>query len=216
MHNVCANCGLYRVDKTIELKNGEAYALCPECGHRHQFLRLPLLLVSGASATGKTTVCQHLISRRTDVVLLDSDILWQPEFNQPENNYRRFFETWLRMCKNIGQSGRPVMLFGAGLGVPDNIEPCLERRYFSTVHYLAFVCSETELTRRLQARPSWRDSGTAEFVTQQIQYNNWLRERGRTHPGEMTLLDTSETTEAEAVQQVGKWVEEKLKMESRL
>lgn len=211
MHNVCANCSLYRVDKTIEITNGEAYAICPECGHPHRFLRLPLLLISGASTAGKSTVCQQLMSKRTDVVLLDSDILWQPEFNQPETNYLRFFETWLRMCKNISQSGRPVVLFGAGLGVPDNIEPCLERRYFSAAHYLAFVCSDEELTRRLQARPAWRGSGTPEFVAQQIQYNNWLRERGRKHPNEMTLVDTSEISEAEAVRQVEQWIEEKSK-----
>jgi len=33
----------------------------------------------------------------------------------------------LRLCKNISQAGNPVVLFGAGTGVPYNIEPCAER-----------------------------------------------------------------------------------------
>jgi len=101
-------------------------AICPECGFRHSFVQLPLLIVSGASGAGKSTVCHTLIGRLNHVLLLDSDILWRPEFNTPANKYREFFEQWLRMCKNVSQSGRPVVLFGGGAGVPDNIEPCIE------------------------------------------------------------------------------------------
>ena len=54
------------------------------------------------------------------------------------------------MCKNIAQWGRPVVLFGAGFGVPHNIEPCVERRYFSSVEYLALVCSDASLAVRLE------------------------------------------------------------------
>lgn len=92
---------------------------------------MPLHLVSGASGTGKTAVYHFLTGKVNEAVLLESDILWRSEFNKPETNYRDYFETWLRMCKNISQSGRPVVLFGAGVGVPDNMEPCIERRYFS-------------------------------------------------------------------------------------
>ena len=149
MINVCAHCGLYRADKTVtgptsvttESKHcnqadldGDtrtAVATCPECGHPHSFLRLPLLLVGGASATGKSAILQQLAGRFTAAVLLEADLLWLQEFEKPSDGHRRFFETWLRLTKNIGQSGRPVALFGAGLAVPENIEQCVERRYFS-------------------------------------------------------------------------------------
>ena len=140
MMNICHQCGMYRVDKEIDA--AASIAICPECGYRHPFIHAPLFLVSGASGTGKSTVCQHLLGSDHQVVLLDTDILWLPEFNTPANQYRRFFETWLRMCKNIAQSGRPVVLFGAGVGNPDNIEPCLERRYFAFINYLALVCDD--------------------------------------------------------------------------
>ena len=116
MINVYFNCGQLRADKTIDLEG--PYAICPECGHKHPFLRLPLMVVSGASGAGKTTICHQLLVKVNDAVLLDSDILWRAEFNQPENNYRDFFETWLRVAKGISQSGRPTVLFGTGLGIP--------------------------------------------------------------------------------------------------
>ena len=126
MLNVCAQCGIYRADKKIDPDS--PYAVCPECGFAHPFRYLPLLIVSGASGAGKSTVCRMLLDRLSEAVLLDVDILWRPEFNRPENHYRDFFETWLRLAKNIGQSGRPVVLFGVGLGVPDNMPPCVEYR----------------------------------------------------------------------------------------
>src|SRR5260370_39989429 len=103
MFNVCFNCGEYRADKIIDPAG--PYAICPLCGYKHVFACEPLLIVSGASGSGKTTICQALLGKLNGIVLLDSDILWRPEFNTPESHYRDYFEVWLRMCKNIAQSG---------------------------------------------------------------------------------------------------------------
>ena len=173
MMNVCFQCGMYRADKRIDPTG--PFAICPECGYKHPFRQLPLLIVSGASGSGKSTVCQQLLGHVTQAVLLDSDILWRPEFNTPETNYREFFETWLRLCKNISQSGRPVVLFGAGMGVPDNIEHCTERRYFSEVHYLAMVCSDETLAERLQQRPAWRGTREPAYIAEHIRFNRWFK-----------------------------------------
>jgi ribosomal protein L32 len=152
MINVCYQCGQYRADKIIDPTG--PYAVCPECGHRHRFHYLPLLIVTGASGAGKTAVCQQLTGQFQDAALLDSDILWRSEFNHPENDYREYFDTWLRVCKNISQSGQSVVLFGAGVGVPDNLKDCVECRYFSAIKYLALVCSGDILAERLQKRPA--------------------------------------------------------------
>jgi len=202
--NICANCGQYRVDKIIEPEG--PYAVCPDCGHKQAFLQLPLLVVSGASGAGKSTVCQQLLGVLDTVVLLDSDILWQPEFNRPEDNYRAFFETWLRMAKNISQSGRPVVLFGAGMGVPENLEACVERRYFSQVQYLALVCSDASLTARLQSRPAWRHSAAPAFLDEQLRFNKWFKARGPDVKPTIDLLDTTEVSEQETTRQVRAWI----------
>ena len=211
MLNVCHQCGLYCADKIVDPSG--PYAICPECGHKHPFRQLPLLMVSGASGSGKSTVCNNLLGKLDDVVLLDSDILWRPEFNQPETNYRDFFETWLRMAKNISQAGRPVVLFGAGMGVPGNIEPCIGRRYFSQVHYLALVCDDNELAQRLQARPAWRGSADPAFIDSHIRFNHWFKETPQ-NDFSISLVDTTAIPLEKTIKQVKDWIRERAPMNS--
>ncbi len=203
MINVCIQCGLYRADKIIEPKG--PYAICPECGHKHLFLQIPLFVVSGASGTGKTTILHYLLGKVDEFVLLDSDILWRAEFDHPEDHYREYFETWLRMCKNIGQSGRPVMIFGSGIGVPENIEPCIERRYFSQIHYLALVCNETELEKRLSSRPEWRGCKSKELIQTQKVFNRWFMENGNKGNPKIELLDTTKESIEETASAILAW-----------
>lgn len=205
MFSVCHNCGLYRRDKIIDPAG--PYAICPECGYKHPFRMLPLLMVSGASGAGKSSVCQALLGTMESVVQLDGDILWRAEFDTPEDNYRDYFETWLRLAKNISQSGRPVVSFGAGMGVPGNIEPCIERRYFSTVHYLALVCDDEALVQRLKARPAWRRSGEEAFIARQIQFNRWFKEKRNPFA---SLIDTTNLTLETTAQRIRSWILEKL------
>ena len=169
---------------------------------------LPLLIVSGASGAGKSSVCNALLGKLDEVVLLDSDILWRLEFNKPEDKYRDYFEMWLRMAKNISQSGRPVALFGAGAGVPENIEPCIERRYFSGIHYLALVCDDDVLAQRLKARPAWRGSGEQAFIENHIRFNRWFKTQENSNPP-ISLLDTTSVPLDSTVEQVKSWIREK-------
>lgn len=207
MLNVCFQCGLYRADKTIDPAG--PFAICPECGHSHPFMRLPLLVVSGASGTGKSTICNRLTGYIQKAVLLDSDILWRAEFNQPENNHREYFETWLRVCKNISQSGRPVVLFGAGIGVPENLENCVERRYFSAIHYLALTCDDEILSERLRQRPEWRGTRDQVYIDEHIRFNQWFLNTNQTntHPP-ITLLDTSQTSLDQTTKTVEIWIQD--------
>jgi hypothetical protein len=207
MFNVCHHCGLYRADKIIDTSG--PYAICPECGHRHPFRQRPLFLVSGASCAGKSTVCHALIGKVKEAVLLDSDILWGPEFDKPEEGYRRFFEIWLRMAKNISQAGKPVVLFGAGTGVPENIEPCIESRYFSDIHYLALVCDDQVLAQRLQARPAWRGAGNQAFIEANIQFNRWFKTQ-QTGLVSIRLIDTTALSPEGTAEQVEAWIREKV------
>jgi hypothetical protein len=204
MLHVCYGCGEYRADKIIDPSG--PFGICPSCGYKHSFRLNPLLVVSGASGAGKSSVLPVLVGKVPGAVLLDSDMIWMEAFDQPEDGYRLYFETILRIAMNVGQSGLPVVLFGAGLGVPSNLEGCMERRYFSAIHYLALVCSDEELTKRLQARPEWRKSGEEENIAAQLNFNQWFKtEAGKGKPP-VDLLDTTDIPAEVTAGQVKGWI----------
>jgi predicted kinase len=206
MFNVCPGCGMYSVEKDIDPI--ESVAICPSCGHRHPFLRMPLFVLTGASGSGKTTVCLGLSAALPECVVLESDILWRPEFARPENDWREYRELWLRVAKNVGQGGRPVVLGGTAL--PDQFETCPERRYFATIHYLALVCDDDVLASRLEARPPWRKSGSPDFVERMVGFNRWLVDNANLTNPPLTLLDTTDWTTDDTVGQVAAWIRSRL------
>jgi len=200
MFNVCPNCGEYRVDKII-MPEGP-YAVCPVCEYQHKFVRVPLFVLTGASGVGKTTACLALAARMTDFVVMESDILWRDEFNKPETDYRNYRETWLRVCKNISQAGKPVILCGAG--IPAQFEQCVERRYFSEIHYLALVCDDEVLASRLRSRLAWRGVST-EYIDRHVEFNRWLKANAQNTLPPLSLVDTSNITVSETVERVEQW-----------
>ncbi|HEX5417243.1 MAG TPA: AAA family ATPase [Chloroflexota bacterium] len=205
MFNVCPGCGQYSVEKQID-PDGPA-AICPFCGHRHPFRRLPLFVVTGASGAGKTTVALALPEQLPECVTLETDILWRPEFNKPDDDYHEFRETWLRLAKNVSQNGRPVVL--CGTAAPGQFERCAEARYFSAIHCLALVCDDDVLVRRLRARPAWRQAGDEAFVERMLSFNAWLKARadaGEVPAFQMSLLDTTCVDPSETVERVVGWV----------
>jgi predicted ABC-type ATPase len=206
MFNVCPRCGEYCVEKTIDASG--PFALCPYCGHAHPFLQQPLFLITGPGGAGKSTVCLELVPLVQECVILESDILWGSVPATPENNYRDYRNLWLRLAKNIGQSGRPVVL--CGTAIPEQFETCPERRYFSTLYYLALVCDDQLLEERLKQRPAWRRSGTAEFIKDMLRFNRWLKDHASTTHPPMTLLDTSHQSVSETVTEVAQWIRQYL------
>jgi len=206
MFNVCPGCGEYSDDK--EVIPLPTVAICPHCNYGSQFVMLPLFIVTGASGSGKTTVALKLARQMKDVVVLDQDILWNETFNAPDDNYKAFRNTWLRMAKNINQAGRPVVLFGSA--IPEQFESLNERRYIEKTHYLSLYCSPEELTNRLKARPHWRKSDAEENLNSMLEFNNWLKQNAEKTEPKMSLLDTTETEISGTVEAIQKWVEERL------
>lgn len=209
MFNVCYTCGEYHADKRVvplAQETGWADAICPTCGHRHRFRYLPLLIISGASGTGKSTICQRLAGEVSEAVLLELDILWRPEFNRPDDAYDGFFDTWLRMVKNIAQSGRPVVVFGAGIGVPSNLERQVERRYIADIHTLALTCDDEVLATRLRARPGWRGSSSDTFIQTQHEFNRWFANVGPTLSPPIELYNTAKQSMDTTSADVAAWI----------
>ena len=202
MFNVCANCGSYHPDK--EIVQNPTRAICPDCGHGHTFVLQPLFIICGPSGGGKTAVCRQLQGQNLPFIPLEADILHRAEFYTPESGKHDFHEMWLRVCKNIGQAGKPIALFNSG-GLPQNVEPCVERRYFSTIHYLALVADDATIAARLEARPAWRGC-TPDFIADHVAYNQWLRHEGPHYSPVINFIDTTLTTIGETSTEVSKWI----------
>jgi hypothetical protein len=167
-------------------------------------VQLPLFVITGASGGGKSAVALELVPiLRGKAVVIEADILWGPEFAAPEDDYRRWREVWLRLAANIGQAGLPVVL--AGTFLPHGFEPLPERRYFTAMHYLGLVAEEGDLVARLRARPAWRDSSKPDFIEAMIRLNRWLQENAATTVPPIRLLNTSELSRKQTVEQAAAW-----------
>lgn len=203
MLNYCRNCGQYHADKIIS-EDGNTM-ICPNCKEEQPLKRLPLFIISGASGVGKSTISIELYKKETEYIVLDSDLLWFDFFNTFEDNYRTYRETWLRLCKNISQSGKPVVL--CGCSTPEQFENCVERRYFSEIYYLACVCDSDLLEKRLRQGRNVNDEN---WIQDSISFNQWLKDNAdKTEPNIM-LLDTSNKSAEEAAKCVGEWIKERL------
>ncbi len=200
MINVCENCGAYAVKKEII----QDYALCPKCGFQQKFTRVPLFIISGASCVGKTSACTLLQQTTKDYVVMESDILWSNDFNTPEDNYRRYRELWLRMCKNISQCGKPVVL--CGCAVPEQFENCEERRYFSAIHYLAIVCDEETLLKSIKQGRGVEDD---KWIKSSVEFNAWLKENASSTKPAMALLDNTNKNKLETTESIRAWIQER-------
>lgn len=160
----------------------------------------PLFIVTGASCAGKSTLCEELFRREKDYIVLESDLLWQDCYNTPEDGYSAYRGLWMRICANVGQSGLPTVL--CGCATPEQFESREERKLFTRIHYLAVVCSDEEMERRLDKRgvtdEGWRESSR--------QFNRWLVE----NTAGITLLDTTNLTPEQAADMAHQWILEEM------
>ena len=205
MFNVCPACGEYRDVKIIAGPS----CVCPACGVVAPGVRRPLFILSGASGTGKTTACHTLLARGVDAVVLDSDVLWGKEFRAP-SQWTRYFNLWLRLAKSIGMSGRPVLLAGAGFGVPANLTQCTEYDNFRRVHILALVCDDTMLAQRLNRRPGWRGSADPGVIDEHFRFNRWYRRQPAQAAAAggplLKILDTTHLTTVAVAAAITHWM----------
>ncbi len=211
MFDICPCCGERDTQKKVDADG--PYVVCPICGHKQNFLRLPLFVVTGASASGKSAMWRELLrdNKLPEVVLMESDLLYRKEFfqGQGKNAVMEYRNFWLEVCAHVSQSGRPVALFGSASHF--EFEKCHARRYFSDVHYLALVSRSEVLADRLRSRPKWRDTSKEAFIREHVEWNQWFLDNAAKMTPPIILLDTSDRPIAECAADIARWIQERLK-----
>lgn len=202
MFNVCLNCGFYSDKKDVVTENNVSYVICPNCKFKHKFLRLPLIVITGASCSGKSTLCNTLADSLTDFICFSADILLTAVFEDNWDNFRNYC---LRVAKNINQGGKPTIIFGSA--IPSQYEECVERRYFHKSYYLALVCENDVLKERLKTRPSWRKSSSPETIKKMLEFNQWFKDNKNNTAPKLTLLDNSNLTIEESTERIKNWLD---------
>ncbi len=167
--------------------------------------KLPLFVVTGASGVGKSSACEVLFQNEKDYIVIENDLFWNKVYMTPENNYRPYRELSLRVCANISQAGLPVVLCCAAM--PEQLEVCRERGYFTKIHYLAVVCDDNVLEERMR---SGREITDTDWIQGSKDFNGWFKNRDKTVKPEITLLDNSELTPEEAAEIIDKWIRRKM------
>jgi AAA domain len=198
--NTCDRCDQWSED--LRVAEGAPALICPSCGHRRPFTRLPLLALTGPSAAGKSAVGTVLTGRLRQCLVLEQDLLWLPDQLDPADEHRQFRRLWLRLVAALHQNGRPVLL--CGTVVPSQLEACPERPLVGDIHYLALVCDDAELQARLRARPAWR-GWTDDKVARMRAFNQWVKDNAATTTPPMELLDTTGHTVADSAAAVRAW-----------
>lgn len=205
VHRICPLCGEPTTGAEI-IEGG--YLRCDLCrGEAALGLLPPLLFLTGASRTGKTTIYEALVGQVQTAILIDADLLWgvNPHHDDPSSNYREFRGLVLHLAERLARNGRPVLVEGSCM--PDQYESLGERWLFAKTAYLATVCSDDALMARLATRPRWRRS--AERLEAMLNWNRQLRERTMTTEPPIDLLDTTDRSVEECADEARVWIEQK-------
>ena len=178
---------------------------------RHALFFVPLFVVTGANGTGKSTVCPLLRRRLADCIVFEADVIPLPwtleEWSERKATYRT---ACLSVALEIAQNRRPVVLVGTT--VPEEVETNPLRPYFHEIHYLALVCDEEIIERRLRARPGSHTPLAADFETYlstQLWLDRAYRER-ETGGAPVALVDVSALTPESVAERVAAWVRDRL------
>jgi ribosomal protein S18 acetylase RimI-like enzyme len=167
-------------------------AVCPRCGRSDAAPREPLLVVSGASGSGKSTIVAPLARELAgEAAVFDIDYLidaFAIQAGAAPLDWRAIRAAWLSVAAGVAQSGMPTVLLGPL--APLHLEDLAQRRWVRSIQFFLLDCPDDVRRRRLEARPAWRQRD----VEDQTRWGAWLREN---------IQDSVDTGVADVDQTVG-------------
>ncbi|MGM9647356.1 MAG: AAA family ATPase [Eubacteriales bacterium] len=201
MIGTCPHCGNYKKDKTVT----DTEILCPRCGYRWHYRRLPLFILSGCSGVGKTTTGQALLQRQTDFIVLDGDIFYNIMPHESDADYLDQVEQMESLSRNLMQSGKPVLWTMAGC--LDKLRQTYNCRFFSEIYCLALTCEESALRRRMTEGRGITDE---DWLRSSAEYNRYFQTHDRLGDLPFETLDITQKSVMAVADDVEAWVKRHL------
>lgn len=181
---------------------------CPKCGRVESRPFLPLFIVTGPSGAGKTAVVADLQRLMPDWEVFETELLWDSggDWNTVKCN-------WLRIADFIAHREPSRLTILCGTMQPQDLESCESRDCFSRIHWLALLCDEETLARRLRARPAWRGCDET-FIAEQLNYARWFRKNAETaFDPPLMIIDTTDAPISQSAVGIRDWAMGRLRGE---
>ena len=201
MIEVCLHCGNGAWDKEIE----EQTIVCPICGSRWDYLKLPLFFITGASGVGKTTAARILQRKTQDFIVLDTDKFYNFMPHHTEEAALKQAEQMLYFSRNVMQCGKPLVWTKAGN--IDKLSIANGNRYFSEIACLALVCSDKQLQSRMTDGRGIKDAG---WIHSSLDYNKYFLEHNKIGNTHYELLNVDDKTPEETATEIEHWLIRKM------
>lgn len=197
MIGICSKCGSHEWNKEIE--NDEI--ICPSCGNRWKFKKLPIFFLTGCSGIGKTTTGKKLQKIASDYVIIDADMFSNIMHPQSEDDYYHMIAQIYHLTKNINQSGKMVVWTMAGN--IDKLYHTYGAKYFSEINVLALTATAEEVRRRMMEGRKIED---ADWIQGSVDYNEYFRTHNSLGDTKFDSLDCTNDTPEIVAEKVLKWL----------
>lgn len=197
MIGICSQCGSYEWDKEVE--NDEI--ICPNCGNRWKFKKLPIFFLTGCSGIGKTTTGKELQKIASDYVIIDADMFSNIMHPQNEDDYYHMIAQIYHLTKNINQSGKMVVWTMAGN--IDKLYHTYGAKYFSEINVLALTTTAEEARGRMREGRKIED---AQWIQGSVDYNEYFRTHDSLGDTKFDSLDCTNDTPEIIAEKVLKWL----------
>ncbi len=164
-----------------------------------------LIILCAPCGTGKSTVNQIFKAQGLlpDYATLDSDdinISWH-DYKGTEHEDQYYTDN-VRRALELAEE-KNLLLVSAGMNPINFYEKVELSSEITDTHFIAMICSDEEISKRLKARPAERNCDSDEFIQSQIEYAAWFKKnRGKFQK----FIDNTGQTPEETAQLIADFV----------
>lgn len=159
-------------------------------GERRWMRKYPLVIVTGASGSGKTTVIPELYRLCPEHIVVDLDAMYPPL-----EDWKKVMNVWLTVADQLRLNSRLLVI--SGTIMPWHYEK-LDLRNRFTPYYIGLHCSDQVRNFRLTARHC-----SEQVIQDHEDFNDWLINNAEVaFDPPMQLIDTSNDLPREVGRQI--------------